>query len=42
MPSLTLPFMLPEERSINIDNPIDVLLLEALLSRGDIELEEYD
>ena len=31
MPERTLPFEMPPERSVNLDGPLDVLLLEALL-----------
>ena len=31
MPERTIPFEMPPERSVNLDGPLDVLLLEALL-----------
>jgi CMP-N,N'-diacetyllegionaminic acid synthase len=33
MPEQTLPFEMPCERSVNLDSPLDVVLLEALLKR---------
>jgi CMP-N,N'-diacetyllegionaminic acid synthase len=33
MPERTLPFEMPPERSVNLDGPLDLLLLEALLKR---------
>lgn len=42
MPPYTLPFFMPQERSINLDNIADVYLLEALLACGIYNLEEYD
>jgi CMP-N-acetylneuraminic acid synthetase len=34
LPERTLPFEMPPERSVNLDGPLDLLLLEALLRRG--------
>ena len=34
LPPKTLPFEMPPERSINLDGPLDLLLLEALLQRA--------
>jgi CMP-N-acetylneuraminic acid synthetase len=34
LPERTLPFEMPPERSLNLDGPLDLLLLEALLQRG--------
>jgi CMP-N-acetylneuraminic acid synthetase len=37
MPEHTLPFEMPPERSVNLDGPLDLLLLEALLKqRADV------
>jgi len=33
LPERTLPFEMPVERSVNVDGPMDLLLLEALLKR---------
>jgi CMP-N-acetylneuraminic acid synthetase len=33
MPERTLPFEMPPERSVNLDGPLDLLLLEAILER---------
>lgn len=41
MPKETLPFVMPAERSINLDGETDIILLEALLEKGRITLEEY-
>jgi CMP-N-acetylneuraminic acid synthetase len=42
MPTKTLPFVMPRERSVNLDSRMDVHLLEALLEKGIVKLEEYD
>lgn len=41
MPERTLPFIMPEERSLNLDGKLDLFLLEALLEKGRVSLEEY-
>jgi CMP-N-acetylneuraminic acid synthetase len=41
MPKATLPFVMPRERSLNLDGKHDVLLLEALVAKGVVEIEEY-
>lgn len=41
MPERTLPFIMPEERSLNLDGKLDLFLLEALLEKGRVLLEEY-
>lgn len=41
MPKLTLPFVMPRERSLNLDGPLDLFLLECLLEKGRLALEEY-
>ena len=41
MPAQTIPFIMPEERSLNLDGKMDLFLLEALLEKGCIVLEEY-
>ncbi|MHB1275783.1 MAG: acylneuraminate cytidylyltransferase family protein [Candidatus Humimicrobiaceae bacterium] len=38
VPEKTVPFIMPEERSLNLDNKYDLYLLEALLQRGIIEV----
>lgn len=40
IPAKTLPFLLPPERSINLDSRIDLVVLEALLERGELTIEE--
>lgn len=40
LPAATLPLELPPERSLNIDHPWDVVLAEALLERGLVQLEQ--
>jgi len=42
MPQHTLPFIMPEDRSINLDTKMDVYVLEAMLERGVYSVEEYD
>jgi CMP-N-acetylneuraminic acid synthetase len=39
LPRATLPLEMPAERSLNIDHPWDVVLLQALLERGLVELD---
>jgi len=41
LPERTLPFLMPPERSINLDTPFDLEVLEALVARGSVTLEEY-
>jgi CMP-N-acetylneuraminic acid synthetase len=33
MPERTLAYEMPPERSVNLDGPLDLILLEALLQR---------
>ena len=42
LPPRTLPFVMPEERSVNLDTMADVYVLEAMLERGVYKVEEYD
>jgi len=42
MPPHTLPFVMPEDRSINLDTMADVYMLEAILARGVCKVEDYD
>jgi CMP-N,N'-diacetyllegionaminic acid synthase len=42
MPPHTLPFVMPEDRSINLDTMADVYLLETMLARGLYTVVEYD
>lgn len=42
MPPRTLPFVMPEERSVNLDTMSDLYVLEAMLQRGVYSLEEYE
>lgn len=42
LPKDTLPFIMPRERSLNLDGPMDLFLLECLVEKGRIALEEYD
>ena len=42
LPPRTLPFVMPEERSVNLDTMTDVYVLEAMLARGIYSVEEYD
>jgi CMP-N,N'-diacetyllegionaminic acid synthase len=38
----TLPYVMPHERSINLDNMFDVQVMDALLEKGILKAEEYD
>jgi CMP-N,N'-diacetyllegionaminic acid synthase len=42
MPLRTLPFIMPEERSVNLDTMSDVYTLEAMIARGLYQIEEYE
>lgn len=42
MPPLTVPFIMPEERSVNLDTMADVYVLEAMIERDIYRVEEYD
>jgi CMP-N,N'-diacetyllegionaminic acid synthase len=42
LPPTTLPFVMPEERSLNLDTMTDLYFLEAMLQSGIYKLEEYD
>jgi len=42
MPPKTLPFIMPEAHSVNLDTMADLYFLEAMLERGLYALEEYD
>jgi len=42
MPPRTLPYIMPPERSINLDSMLDLYLLDALIERGVVTLEEYN
>jgi len=42
MPAKTIPFLMPEERSLNLDSKLNLILLEALVEKGYVVLEEYD
>ncbi|MBM3712391.1 MAG: acylneuraminate cytidylyltransferase family protein [Actinobacteria bacterium] len=39
IPERTLPFIMPEERSLNLDTIYDLYLLEALIQRGIVKLK---
>jgi CMP-N,N'-diacetyllegionaminic acid synthase len=41
MPERTLPYLMPPERSINLDTPFDLEVLEALIAKGTVTPEEY-
>lgn len=38
VPEKTIPFVMPEERSLNLDNKYDLYLLEALLQKGIVKI----
>jgi len=42
LPPRTLPFVMSEERSVNLDTMTDVYVLEALMERGVYKVEEYE
>jgi CMP-N-acetylneuraminic acid synthetase len=42
VPDKTLPYEMPEERSINLDNMLDWYLLEKLVEEKIVVLEEYE
>lgn len=39
LPPRTLPYVMPPERSVNLDGPLDLVLLEALVERGLVTLD---
>lgn len=41
LPERTLPYIMPKERSINLDCGWDLILIEVLLAKGLVKLEEY-
>lgn len=41
VPPRTLPYIMPPERSINLDDPLDLILLEALVARHIVSPEDY-
>ncbi|MDH4226860.1 MAG: acylneuraminate cytidylyltransferase family protein [Deltaproteobacteria bacterium] len=41
MPEHTLPFVMPKERSVNLDGMMDLYLIEALVTKGIVRIEEY-
>jgi CMP-N,N'-diacetyllegionaminic acid synthase len=41
MPGHTVPFVMPAERSVNLDHPIDLIVLDALVEKGVYAIEEY-
>jgi CMP-N-acetylneuraminic acid synthetase len=40
LPARTLAFVMPAERSINLDSPLDLVLLEAVVERGIAAVED--
>ena len=36
-----LPFIMPVEKSVNLDTPEDIYLLEAMVAKGKYKIEEY-
>jgi len=42
MPPGTIPYVMPAERSLNLDTARDLILLEALIEKSHIVLEEYE
>lgn len=41
LPERTSAFEMPPQKSLNLDSPNDLILLEALIERGMVSLEEY-
>jgi len=41
MPLKTIPFIMPEERSVNLDSMNDIYVMESMLKRGIYKVEEY-
>jgi CMP-N,N'-diacetyllegionaminic acid synthase len=42
LPERTIPYVMPRERSVNLDTIMDLHLLEALLAKNVVQLEEID
>jgi CMP-N,N'-diacetyllegionaminic acid synthase len=42
LPTKTLPYIMPRERSVNLDHKWDFLVLDNLLEKGLLTIEEYD
>ncbi len=42
IPKFTIPFLMPEERSHNLDSMTDWNIMEAMIAAGHWALEEYD
>jgi CMP-N,N'-diacetyllegionaminic acid synthase len=42
IPKEPIPFVMPVERSVNLDDPLDLVILQALIERGYYKIEEYD
>lgn len=40
MPERTVPYMMPPITSINLDGPLDIILLEALIEKGIVRLDD--
>jgi CMP-N,N'-diacetyllegionaminic acid synthase len=41
MPQQTIPYIMPPEKSLNLDVKLDLFLLEALIDKSVIKIEEY-
>ena len=42
MPKKTFPFVMPRERSVNLDSFLDLYFMEMIIARGVVALEEYE
>jgi CMP-N-acetylneuraminic acid synthetase len=42
IPPKTIPFIMPKERSLNLDGKLDLFVLEALVEKKIITIEEYE
>ena len=42
LPKRTQPYVMPPERSLNLDHELDFVLLEAMIEKRIIAIEDYD
>ncbi len=42
MPKKTIPFLMPKEKCVNLDGMMDMYLLQTIVEKGIVQLEEYD
>jgi CMP-N-acetylneuraminic acid synthetase len=41
IPKRTIPYLMPEDRSLNLDTMKDIFILESMLKKGFYKIEEY-